>query len=383
MSLESNGFLVVLAVFKTAVVPPCAGEAGSIPALSGLLESMKLRRRGRMVERCFLTRMSLLACLALMGCAGSTGSSGGVWAVNFIGAESAAAHIRSFLFNYSATVTGLQPNQSARVWLPVPTSGIDQDVEIISSEGMVPLRFTHEVKYGNRLAYLEAKANADGNIPVDIVYRISRREVGESAAVSTVDAKYLQADALVPLGGKPLLLLADQSLPHDQLAEARMLYNVVDDHLQYRKDRPGWGRGDAVWACESGFGNCTDFHSLFISLCRSQGIPSTFEIGFSIPEKHGSGEVSGYHCWAKFKPAGHGWVPVDISEANQNPGRREYFFGHLCQNRVAFSTGRDLILEPHQAGPPVNFLVYPYVEVEGHPYPAERIEHHFSYENVP
>jgi transglutaminase-like putative cysteine protease len=265
----------------------------------------------------------------------------------------------------------------------VPVSGADQEVTIVSLDKTNPLQFTRETKYGNRLAYIEGKANAEGKVPVQILYRIARREVGESTAVASVDAKYLQPDALVPIGGKPLLLLADQSLPNDQLAEARVLYNVVDDHLQYRKDRPGWGRGDAVWACESGFGNCTDFHSLFISLCRSEGIPSTFEIGFSIPEKHGSGQVTGYHCWAKFKPAGHGWVPVDISEANQNPDKREYFFGHLCENRVAFSTGRDLTLEPHQAGPPVNFLVYPYVEVDGHPYPAAKIEHHFSYEDVP
>jgi hypothetical protein len=32
---------------------------------------------------------------------------------------------------------------------------------------------------------------------------------------------------------------------------------------------------------------------------------------------------------------------------------------------VAFSTGRDLTLIPKHDGDPVNFLVYPYVEVDG------------------
>ncbi len=133
----------------------------------------------------------------------------------------------------------------------------------------------------------------------------------------------------------------------------------------------------------TGFGNCTDFHSLVISLARSQGIPSLFEIGFAIPETRGQGDVPGYHCWAKFKPAGYDWVSVDISEANQNSGKREYYFGHLCENRVAFSTGRDITLEPPQSGPPINFLGYPYVDVASHPYPAENIERHFSYKDLP
>lgn len=33
-----------------------------------------------------------------------------------------------------------------------------------------------------------------------------------------------------------------------------------------------------------------------------------------------------------------------------------------------FSTERDLELVPKQAGGPVNFLIYPYVEVDGKPY---------------
>src|SRR5947207_2846041 len=82
------------------------------------------------------------------------------------------------------------------------------------------------------------------------------------------------------------------------------------------------GQGDSVWACESKYGNCTDFHSLFISLARSQKIPAQFEIGFPIPEKRSADEMSevpGYHCWAKFRPQGKGWIPVDISEASKNP----------------------------------------------------------------
>ena len=109
-------------------------------------------------------------------------------------------------------------------------------------------------------------------------------------------------------------------------------------------------------------------------------IPAKFEIGFPLPDKRGAGDVAGYHCWAKFRPEGKGWIPVDISEANKHPEMRDYYFGNLTEDRVAFSTGRDLTLVPKQDGGPVNFLIYPYVEVDGKVWPQDRIEKQFSFQ---
>jgi transglutaminase-like putative cysteine protease len=163
------------------------------------------------------------------------------------------------------------------------------------------------------------------------------------------------------------------------MAMARVLYDVVNGHMRYSKEGTGWGQGDSVWACASGHGNCSDFHSLFISLARSRKIPAVFEIGFPLPEQRGAGEVAGYHCWARFRAAGKDWVPVDISEANKNPKLRDYYFGNLTEDRVAFSTGRDLVLVPRQAGPPLNFFVHPYAEVDGQPLAQEQIKPRYSF----
>jgi len=37
----------------------------------------------------------------------------------------------------------------------------------------------------------------------------------------------------------------------------------------------------------------------------------------------GEGELAGYHCCAKFRAPGKGWVPADISEANKNPKMKD------------------------------------------------------------
>jgi transglutaminase-like putative cysteine protease len=296
--------------------------------------------------------------------------------------EAAPAKARAFLFTYQATVTGLRPGDTARVWLPVPPSNEDQEVRTVKEDLPAEGRVATEPEYGNRILFVEAKANDDGKVPLSVTYRVDRKEVREQKGSDKEFDRFLRPDALVPVGGKPLTLLEGKDLPRDQFEAGRFLYDLVDGHMRYSKEGTGWGRGDAAWACDSRHGNCSDFHSLFISLARSQKIPAKFEIGFPLPEKHGRGEVTGYHCWAKFRPEGHGWVPVDISEANKDPKRKEYYFGHLTPGRVAFSTGRDLTLVPKQDGPPLNFFVYPYAEVNGKPYPAEKVERHFTYQDV-
>jgi transglutaminase-like putative cysteine protease len=194
--------------------------------------------------------------------------------------------------------------------------------------------------------------------------------------------RVLKPDAKVPITGKPLTLIAGQDLPRDPTAKARVLYDTVLGHMRYSKEGTGWGRGDAVWACDSRYGNCSDFHSLFISLARSQGLPATFEIGYGLPPQRGRGEVAGYHCWAKFRPDDRGWVPVDISEASKHPALRGYYFGNLTADRVAFSTGRDITLAPKQDGPPLNFFIHPYAEAGGKPHPADKVTLRFTYEDV-
>jgi transglutaminase-like putative cysteine protease len=294
------------------------------------------------------------------------------------------AKSRSFTFTYAGAVTGLQPGEKARVWLPVPPSNADQDAQLQSKHLHAEGKIGKEPLYGNEILYFEAPANAEGNVPFEIAYTVTRREVrSEASLAAPVDAatlsRLLKPDTLVPIDGKPLELIQGKTLPKDEAATARILYDAVNGHMRYSKEGTGWGRGDSVWACDNGRGNCSDFHSLFISLARSRKIPAKFEIGFPLPDKHGSGDITGYHCWAKFLPAGKGWIPVDISEANKNPTLRDYYFGNLSESRIAFSTGRDLQLVPKQDGPAVNFLVYPYVEVGGKMYPQEKVRKRFSF----
>lgn len=300
--------------------------------------------------------------------------------------EAKPVKARDFLFTYSATIE-VPSGQIARIWIPVPPSNEDQTVALVAQDLPGPSKLGKESKYGNLVLYIEAKPDASGRVPLSMTYRVQRKELRgdlerKNAAENGEVDLFLKPDARVPIGGKPLALIADQKLPNDSIQLARLFYEVVNNHMRYSKDGTGWGNGDAVWACDSKYGNCSDFHSLFISLARSHKLPAKFEIGFPLPEKRGNGEIAGYHCWAKFKPEGRGWIPVDISEANKNPKLKDYYFGNLTEDRIAFSVGRDLVLTPKQDGPPLNFFIYPYVEVDGQPLPSGKLQKRFEFRDI-
>ena len=189
------------------------------------------------------------------------------------------------------------------------------------------------------------------------------------------------SDKLVPVTGRLSDIAAKQVQDHTgTMDRALALYDYVFNTMRYDKSGTGWGRGDAEWACDSKRGNCTDFHSVFISMARSQGIPARFEIGFPLPAGKKSGEIAGYHCWAEFYDSHYGWVPVDISEARKDASKKAYFFGAHDANRMQFAMGRDLVLNPPQTGEPLNYFVYPYVEVNGKAW--DNVSNHFSFADL-
>ena len=172
-------------------------------------------------------------------------------------------------------------------------------------------------------------------------------------------SKLLRTDG--PVAKEALEAIGDSV---DPIERARRIYDHIVDTVVYDQSGEGWGRGDSLYACDARAGNCTDFHSLFIGQARSLGIPSRFIMGFEFPEDLREGELEGYHCWAEFYVQGLGWVPVDASEAFKNPDKRAFLFGNLDPNRVQFTVGRDIQIPETETGP-VNFSIYPHVEIDG------------------
>ncbi len=261
--------------------------------------------------------------------------------------------------------------------MPLPRVSEEQTVVELGVRASIPGVVEQETTYGNRFWHGQLAASTGEPVRVQIDATIERRahRVAPAAgpwpdgAERETHRRFLEANQHVAVGHEvldPILAEIRAARASDGPSDtARAIYDWVVDHVEYKKVGTGWGNGDTFWACSERYGNCTDFHALFTSLARTEGIPARFEIGFPVPEDREHGDIGGYHCWVQFYLPGSGWIPVDASEAFKHPERREQLYGGQPADRIHLTTGRDLQLGPDHRDEPLNYFVYPYVEVGG------------------
>jgi transglutaminase-like putative cysteine protease len=252
----------------------------------------------------------------------------------------------------------------ARIWIPLAKTDAFQTVTV--EELNIPMKWekVHDRDYANDICVFHPQSTDSGKT-IEIRYHVVRREKATYSASDAEAGRFLRPEKLVPIN-ETFRTLADKAAAGktDDLERAKAIYDHVISRMRYDKSGTGWGRGDAVYACDARTGNCTDFHAYFIALARSISIPARFAIGATIPADKNEGTIDGYHCWAEFLADGR-WVPVDISEAWKNPKLADYYFGHNPANRFELTKGRDLVVDPEPASGPINFLVYPLLEMNG------------------
>jgi transglutaminase-like putative cysteine protease len=297
------------------------------------------------------------------------------------------------VFRYTTRIGPIEAGSGpVHVFVPLARESPVQRVLAESLEATIPGRIETEPAYGNRFWHGTLEAADGAVIEVTVETGVERRvqrvlppptgSNGLSEAERAGFERFLAANERVVVGHEmldPILAeIAVAAGAGDAATRARATYDWVVDNVEYKKVGTGWGNGDTFWACTERYGNCTDFHALFISLARTQGIPARFEIGFPLPEDRPAGEIGGYHCWVEFYLPETGWFPIDASEAFKHPSQRDHFYGTHPTDRIHFTTGRDLRLGVDHADRPLNYFIHPYVEVGGIAYTGP-VERSFSY----
>jgi transglutaminase-like putative cysteine protease len=309
-------------------------------------------------------------------------------------AEAQAPRERDFAFEYVTTVKDIPTGaKELTLWLPIAHDDPYQVISDLRIESPYPYQL-QSAQYGNKILSIRVK-DPQAGFTVTLRYNVKRREhinpllsdnrpLAASSEQTDPDmARWLQPDRMAPLDDKIktwALEVVEAAHAKTDMEKARAIYQHIVATVKYDKSGQGWGRGDIYYACDARRGNCTDFHAIFIGYCRALGIPARFAIGFSVPADHGAGQISGYHCWAEFYVKDLGWIPVDASEAFKDPKRRGYYFGAHDEDRIEFTRGRDLTLNPKQKADALNYFIYPYAEVDGKPFSG--VDKAFNYRDL-
>jgi hypothetical protein len=317
---------------------------------------------------------------------------------------------RSFEFNYKVS---LQANsgKEMKVWIPIPQSNEVQTISELKIDTDIPYEIKAEELHGNRYLYAKLSEGLSQSTDISIHFQVTRKQREAAKFNGTDPSQYLKANRLVSIGERfDSIVKANHFSPENM----KPVYDFVLNEMYYGKPKAQdpsdhyyaslptrikkgiskdsvvslylnttkidgeftFGNGNSNYACDISVGNCTDFHSYFMSLARSMEVPARFHIGFSVPEGQ-NGIIGGYHCWADYHQNNE-WFPVDISEADKAPEKAEFYYGNLDANRVEFTQGRDLILEGYSKGS-INFFVYPIVESDGE---ASAFTKSFSFKEI-
>ncbi|MBN2598463.1 transglutaminase-like domain-containing protein [Labilibaculum sp.] len=304
---------------------------------------------------------------------------------------------RNFEFNYKVSLPA-NSAQNIKIWIPIPTSNKVQNISELSIDTDLEYEMKKEQKNGNTYLYSAINGGLAKPTDINIRFRVNRKQMGNIDIEEINQSNALNSNRLVPVGGRFDSIIGANAFSSKDM---KAVYNFVLNEMHYGKPKAKnesdsyytslpdvikngitkdsvvnlyerskeyggeytFGNGNANYACDISVGNCTDFHSYFMSLSRSLHVPARFHIGFSIPLGN-EGNIEGYHCWADFSQNNNTWTPVDISEADKDAGKAEYYFGNLDENRVEFTQGRDLELENYKNGL-VNFFIYPLLEEDG------------------
>src|SRR5438309_4425179 len=202
---------------------------------------------------------------------------------------------RTFSFTYEVEIPA-QPAGTGPVDVFIPLAVTDAHQTILRRDvkASIPGRETIESRYGNTFWHGHVDRSDGKPITVVVDYITQRRVFKQQRLASSAIRAYspserkelalsLGPDQRVPISG-PLIDRVRAELPQtgpSPLARARAIDDYVTDNMEYKKVGVGWGNGDTFWACSKRYGNCTDFHALFIALARAGGIPGEFDIGLA------------------------------------------------------------------------------------------------------
>lgn len=294
--------------------------------------------------------------------------------------ETAEPKVQAGTVSYDVDMSKYEEGKTVRVWLPIPQTDKYQEVsklQFAADEAQIQMTVDEE---GNQILYLEWNGDAaPENRKATVSFHVTRTEILrpellEEGEIGEEFAPYLEASGTVPVDGE-VKELADEITAGEEnvLGKTRAIYDWIIANMNRDNDVIGCGLGEVETLLTSLAGKCTDIHSVFVALCRAAGIPAreTFGVRMNADDITGN-----QHCWTEFYLPGTGWViadPADVlkavltnewdKEAEETKELQEYFWGGCDERRVALAVGRDIVLNPKQAGEPLNNFGYPYAEV--------------------
>ncbi|HEC97253.1 MAG TPA: transglutaminase domain-containing protein [Nitrospirae bacterium] len=293
---------------------------------------------------------------------------------------------RQGIVTFKINLNAAKGSKNAKLWLPYPLSDEHQRIENLTIKGNFDNSSVYrEQKSGAIYLFSEWQGVSDSKrLEMSFTVKAEERSVKDlrdtNDPVPEAVKKYLKSNRWIPTDGK-IKELANKITKDKKgiLEKSRAVYAWVVENTHRDPGVKGCGLGIVEQMLIKRGGKCVDISSIYIALARAAGVPAREVFGIRLGRKAEQDITGSYHCWAEFFLPGTGWIPVDPADVRkimlaenlslkEAKKYREYYFGAVDEFRITLEkSGRGLKLLPLQESGPLNYLMYPYAEIDGKP----------------
>jgi len=293
---------------------------------------------------------------------------------------------RSGVVTVEVDLSKQETGKETRLWIPYAVSDKYQTITDVRVAGDFASSAVYTDK-ANGTPILYARWDKDAKSrKLTYSFSVDREEVqirelkAKEPAWNRDDyAEFLKSTALGPVDGE-VKKLADSITKGKRtvLEKAKAIYDWTCENMYRDPATIGCGKGDVCALLKKPGGKCTDISSVYVAVARAAGVPAREVFGVRLGKKAEEEVTTWQHCWVEVFIPGTGWVPTDPADVRKamlveklelddakTREYRDYFWGGIDPYRVKLASGRDVVLNPPQAGAPLNTFGYPYAEAGG------------------
>jgi len=252
---------------------------------------------------------------------------------------------RKFNIRYQADFNNPNKN-NIRIWLAQPLNSITQKIESFSISPK-PQRHYRDIQ-GNKILYFEFKNQKNINIKMDIKATLWKNKINlteEKLSLPSVSTKlfkqYTKNEKFLEQT-VAIKELTKEIIDKDDciLNKIQSIFNFIAKNFKYCHLVKQ--RGVKYLDLKQLSGDCGEYSSLFVAMCRILKIPARNNTGFVIfPKQKRIVE----HGWASVYSKKIGWLDFDVQYTSLEKDTKKYF-GQRSDYRIIFTNGFNIPLKP-------------------------------------
>lgn len=329
--------------------------------------------------------------------------------------------------------------QVTQIWIPVPETDKEHGTQTIppskltyDAKKATKAEFTHDSS-GNKALYVMWDKNVEPkDRTVQLSFEVTRREILRPDNMASLEKgsvdKTKMADYLKETQRSGSLTSGIVKDTADKIVKdanattvyqkAYAIYDWVCENLRRDDSTPAIGSGEVQYILKNtdkGIGKCTDVNSVFVALCRAEGVAARSVYGLKLDSIMSNPDTQWRQkCKPQFYLPGYGWAEADASallklkkiKGNEDAWRgenaspenkaewkrlKDEYWGSAGPDSemwMMLSTGGDIELSPRQSATSaedavknddgsiqhlgilnedgtLNYFVYPYAEYDG------------------